>query len=521
MNPSLAITSLIAAIFVLLSGCASDPYQLHSAAMWGYEDSARNLIAKGADVNARDKDGNTPLMRAVSLGNTKVAKLLIDNGADVNAGPMDSIGCTILASAIMGGYTEIANLLISRGANVNARDKNGINTPLSWAMYKENIKIAKLLIDNGADVNARYFIGGNTHLMNAAYSGDTKVAKLLIDNGADVNAKAKGGWTPLMLAKTKEMADLLISKGADENARLSDGRTAAQICLNNIETQKKHELAQRQEKAEQQELARQRQREQAAQQQQRAANDQESSGGGGGIAGSLLSAFGAGVMNRGADMIRADNTIASRIVGDAFSNMATKVANNEPLTTSGGGKQLEGMLLKGSMNSILDKQDRVMQGLPGKSGLKSASQAYTNTVRQAVENKVQQGPQTEAYPETTGSGGSNTRSDCLNRLSGAWEHPVGGTWEFEGNKARMVLNSTNYGSAAKQITELSLFTCDGNTMKYKIVRAALINTVDPSMAYDKTPANTPNLQNWSKTHTQAYSISGNALKFGNYTYIKQ
>lgn len=110
-------------------------------------------------------------------------------------------------------------------------------------------------------------------------------------------------------------------------------------------------------------------------------------------------------------------------------------------------------------------------------------------------------------------------SDC-SRLQGTWRHPVAGTWTFQGNRASSMINSTNYGAAARQITELSISSCANGTLTYKIVRAALINTVDPSMAYDKTPANSPNRGNWSQIHNQAYSISGNSLKFGNYTYSR-
>ena len=46
--------------------------------------SVKKLAAKGVDVNARDEGGSTPLMRAAVNGNTDVAKLLLDHGADVN-----------------------------------------------------------------------------------------------------------------------------------------------------------------------------------------------------------------------------------------------------------------------------------------------------------------------------------------------------------------------------------------------------------------------------------------------------
>ena len=120
---------------------------------------------------------------------------------------------------------------------------------------------------------------------------------------------------------------------------------------------------------------------------------------------------------------------------------------------------------------------------------------------------------------TGGTGGSAMA--CFNSLLGTWSHPVAGTWTFDGtNHAKSVIPSTNYGSAAQQITELSVSSCANNTMTYTIVRAALVNTVDPSFAYDKTPSNSPTAFDWSKVYTQGYSISGSGLAFGNYTYTK-
>jgi hypothetical protein len=118
------------------------------------------------------------------------------------------------------------------------------------------------------------------------------------------------------------------------------------------------------------------------------------------------------------------------------------------------------------------------------------------------------------------SGGSTTA--CFNALVGAWSHPVGGTWSFTApNRAKLVTPSLNYGAAAQQITELSVSSCANGTMTYTIVRAALVNTVDPSFAYDKTPANAASAFDWGKVYTQGYTIAGAGLVFGNYTYAKQ
>ena len=115
----------------------------------------------------------------------------------------------------------------------------------------------------------------------------------------------------------------------------------------------------------------------------------------------------------------------------------------------------------------------------------------------------------------------SANADCFSNLSGSWEHPIGGTWIFDSQKAKVVVNSENYGPAAKQITEFKVTSCDNNQLNYKITRAALENAVNPSFTYDKNSQSTPDAFDWSKDYLQPYEISGRSIKIGNYTYTKQ
>ena len=88
------------------------------------------LLAKGANVNARDKDGLMPLTLVADSGLAAMAEILLAHGADVNA--KDNDGRTPLHVAAWMGRTEVAELLLAHYANVNAKN-NDDRTPLRFA----------------------------------------------------------------------------------------------------------------------------------------------------------------------------------------------------------------------------------------------------------------------------------------------------------------------------------------------------------------------------------------------------
>ena len=98
----------------------------------GVVEEVKKLISAGADVNAKDNDGNSPLYHAAYWDNVAIAELLISAGADVNAECGE--GITPLAWAAYWGNVAIAKLLIDSGADVNYKNKFG-SAPLIWAAY--------------------------------------------------------------------------------------------------------------------------------------------------------------------------------------------------------------------------------------------------------------------------------------------------------------------------------------------------------------------------------------------------
>ncbi|SVC67079.1 uncharacterized protein METZ01_LOCUS319933, partial [marine metagenome] len=199
---------------------------IHDAAMRGNIEAVKQHIAAGTDVEAKDKDGWTPLHLAASTGRKEVSELLIAKDADVNAkgeGRRGGGGMTPLDLAVKFHKPEIVALLSLHGGKTGEE----LNV-LVVAAKKGDIEAVKQHIAAGADVNAKEGGFENTPLIIAASQGHKEIAELLITNGADVNAKDVGGLTPLdwatgwlpfrntpseTKAAKKEIADLLRKHG--------------------------------------------------------------------------------------------------------------------------------------------------------------------------------------------------------------------------------------------------------------------------------------------------------------------
>jgi ankyrin repeat protein len=146
---------------------------LHRAAWWGHKEVVEDLIELGANVNAVDGVGGTPLHAAIQSG------------------------CTRYLDVIHGPYADVLEVLIQHGAHVNATN-NWNMTPLHGAAGYGDVNAVELLIKYGADVNI-ISKTGQSPLHSATLRGSTDVMALLITQGADPNIVDNEGNTPLQL----------------------------------------------------------------------------------------------------------------------------------------------------------------------------------------------------------------------------------------------------------------------------------------------------------------------------------
>jgi hemoglobin len=172
--------------------------------------------------------GRTLLHEASAQGNLTMVELLLRLGADPNA--QDGGGHTPLYSlaneyrASDGG--DVVRALAGSGANVNANDGVKHCTALHMAARRDNLEIAEVLLDCGAHIDARDSLG-DTPLRRSVNCNQVQVASLLLARGADVHSRGNKGLTPLQAARTSAMKQLLRSRSDSSSAagRVISART--------------------------------------------------------------------------------------------------------------------------------------------------------------------------------------------------------------------------------------------------------------------------------------------------------
>lgn len=184
--------------------------------------AANYLIDKGANVNAKGLMGVTPLLiiRKDKDESFDLIQRLIDKGADVNAKlSYTNRKWTVFCDVVFAGNVKVAKLLIDHSTDINVNDIEG--TPLQMIICHYNpkkLELAKLLIESGAKLQE--FSYGNTELHLAAIKGCTDIIPLLVGYGANVNALNEYKHTPLYYATKlghRKTAEALIAAGADQN----------------------------------------------------------------------------------------------------------------------------------------------------------------------------------------------------------------------------------------------------------------------------------------------------------------
>ena len=174
---------------------------------------------------------NNKLIEAVKTGRMEDVKHCLAAGAEINA--TDNYGSTPLTEASCHDHEHILEFLLKQGADPNIAD-GGDWTAMTYACYyRRNLKIIRMLLEAGADINLKN-IYGDTLLSNICRDARNKkkIVAILLSFGADPNIISEDSETALMRLARRGHTGLmkaLIRHGADITIKNHAGNTALDI----------------------------------------------------------------------------------------------------------------------------------------------------------------------------------------------------------------------------------------------------------------------------------------------------
>ena len=203
---------------------------MHLAVERGQTPIAEVLLDRGADINVLGYNGCTPLYLASRWGHTESVRLLLDRGAYPDS--LNKSQQTPLWAAIIFNYEEIVQLLLDAGTNIELVQQDEIK-PLHLAVLSGKSSIVRLLLDRAADINAIDGMGMSP-LMHICGSLSVEILQMLLDGGADIHQASSykdSNWNVLHFVcvlgirgpARNEIVRVLLKRGADYN-KDSDGK---------------------------------------------------------------------------------------------------------------------------------------------------------------------------------------------------------------------------------------------------------------------------------------------------------
>nr|XP_018914803.1 PREDICTED: ankyrin repeat domain-containing protein 50 isoform X1 [Bemisia tabaci] len=204
---------------------------LHYAAFEGHTEVCRVLLEAGAKVDQTDNDGKAPLMLAAQEGHVSLVKeLLTDHGAPPDQKALD--GRSALRLAALEDHIDVVRILLAEGADINAKDADSRSTLYILAL-ENRLPVARFFIDpGGADVESTDS-EGRTALHVSSWQGHAEMVILLLTLGkANVNAVDNENRTSLHSAAWQghsSIVKILLEHGAIPDFTCNQGATALGI----------------------------------------------------------------------------------------------------------------------------------------------------------------------------------------------------------------------------------------------------------------------------------------------------
>ena len=186
---------------------------LYWASESGYDKILKLLLDNGANINAQGGKFGNALQAASAEGHDRIVQMLLESGADVNA--RGGIYGNALQAASVKGHNKILHMLYNAGADLNSKGGQ-YGRPLLGAIVVDKEKVVQFLLEKGADANAEDWYRGNA-LQLASGGGQQTIVQMLLDRGADCNARGRYRGNALYIASANgytTIVQMLLEKGA-------------------------------------------------------------------------------------------------------------------------------------------------------------------------------------------------------------------------------------------------------------------------------------------------------------------
>jgi quinoprotein dehydrogenase-associated probable ABC transporter substrate-binding protein len=207
--------------------------ELHNATIARDSTRIEYLLNRGAKVDARDTEQQTPLIVAAKGGDLSIMNGLLEYKANPNA--QDDDGWSAAMHAVRSNEPKVFRLLGKHKANFNLLNKEGL-TALAMAVFDNKANAAVAMLDNNADPDLAMGAAKYNALMIAVKKGNLQMAQTLLQYKANPNAKNAGGVTPLMIAAFSNedmIVSLLLKAGANPALKDDHGKTALILAKEN------------------------------------------------------------------------------------------------------------------------------------------------------------------------------------------------------------------------------------------------------------------------------------------------
>lgn len=214
---------------------------LHLAAYHNFTTILADLLAAGAEIDAKTVLGKTALHYAALRGNTAILHLLLAQKAAIDVQATN--GWTALHYTAWHGHLETTAMLIINGANTTLVC-TAKNSPLHFAAWKNHIKVASVLINNNASLTACNSSGA-TPLHYAAYKGNVALIELIYSEDKDLQRVTLTGNTPLHCAAWRghlSVVKFLHANGVSVNRRNTHTLTPVECAMDAFKKKLRHLL---------------------------------------------------------------------------------------------------------------------------------------------------------------------------------------------------------------------------------------------------------------------------------------